>query len=201
MQKKTSVKNIYRCGTEGDHPPQTLAATPKEAAKSLGCAGCEALDCKGPVLCEKLKIKPAKATAPAKAPKTVFPELPMTTDIKAFVKGFNEMPVPVSETPFSGLGGNIKAMAEKDEPAAASMKLLDIDEETDAAIRRELEEMASVAAHISQPSNVSEIVTCYGDEIRAAREQNHGWDRIAKIFREHGLHVGKESLKARIEQG
>jgi hypothetical protein len=181
------MQNIYRCGIEGEHPPQTLAATPKEAAKSLGCAGCEAIACRGPVLYEKLKIKPAKA------PKTVFPELPMTTDIKAFVKGFNEMPVPVPETPFSGLA--------KDIPTAASMKLLDIDEETDAAIRRELEEMASVAAHISQPSNVVEIVASYGDEIRAAREQNHGWDRIAKVFREHGLHVGKESLRARIERG
>jgi hypothetical protein len=172
MQKKANIKNIYHCGTGGDHPPQTLAATLTEARKSLGCTRCEATGCHGPVLWEEpKKQKNETAVAPVFAP---------NTDIQAFVKGFNEMSVPKAPVP-KLRGSN-----------------LDIDEETDAAIRRDLGEMASVAAR--RGTIAPQLVAIYGNEMRAVREKGHGWRKIAKIYRKYGLRIGENSLKIRIER-
>jgi hypothetical protein len=74
-----------------------------------------------------------------------------------------------------------------------------IDAETDALIRKDLARLADTPRP-SWPSIASELVQAYGDGIRSARTGNHGWQKIAKVFRSHGLHVGEKSLQARIEQ-
>jgi hypothetical protein len=71
--------------------------------------------------------------------------------------------------------------------------------EADAEIRRIFHELAQVPARIPK-SIAPQLVAAYGRDIRAVRVQRHGWGKIAKVFRTHGLHIGEGSLRARIEQ-
>jgi hypothetical protein len=71
--------------------------------------------------------------------------------------------------------------------------------EADAEIRRALHELAKIQARVPKPSIAPQLVAAYGVDMRAVREKKHGWQKIAKVFRAHGLRVGEKSLKARIE--
>jgi hypothetical protein len=71
--------------------------------------------------------------------------------------------------------------------------------EADAEIRQALREMAKVQARIVPQSIAPQLAAAYGEDIQAVREQKHGWQKIARIFRAHGLRIGEKSLKARVE--
>jgi hypothetical protein len=78
--------------------------------------------------------------------------------------------------------------------------ILGLTPEADAEIRRILQELSRVPARTPAPTIAPQLVTAYGQEIQAARKQKHGWQKIAKIFRAHGLRIGEKTLKTSIEQ-
>jgi hypothetical protein len=74
-----------------------------------------------------------------------------------------------------------------------------ISAEADAAIRLALRTLASTPMRKTGSTIAPKLIEAYGDALRAVRAQNHGWQKIAKVFRAQGLHVGEKSLQARLE--
>jgi hypothetical protein len=74
-----------------------------------------------------------------------------------------------------------------------------ISAEADAAIRLALRTLASTPMRKTGPTIAPKLIEVYGDVLRAVRAQNHGWQKIAKVFRAQGLHVGEKSLKVGFE--
>ena len=71
--------------------------------------------------------------------------------------------------------------------------------EADAEIRQALRDLAREPARLQRETIAPQLVTAYGKDIQSVREQKHGWQKIARVFRAHGLKIGEKSLKARLE--
>jgi hypothetical protein len=193
-QEKLKI-NIYRCGFDLEHPMQTLGATVAEARRSFGCRECgKNFVCQGPVLLEdKSESKPAKKKT----------------------KEDKNMGRPKDEKEFGSLGEAVKAITEKSgeamemllTTATSSEKISTkppvqshsrIDAKTDSAIRKDILQLSQAVANPQSRSIAPMIVEVFGDEIKTARSAGHGWDSISKIFRKHGLRIGKKSLRVEV---
>jgi hypothetical protein len=71
--------------------------------------------------------------------------------------------------------------------------------ETDAEIRKSLHKLATVQAHSPCITIAPQLAAAYAEDIQAVRKQGHGWGKIVKIFRDHGIKIGEKSLMTKIE--
>jgi hypothetical protein len=111
---------------------------------------------------------------------------------KAYEAGVLRGPIPKPKAKEEQKVKNIKQAALPDIPGLTA--------EADAEIRRMLQELAKVPSRVSHPSIATKLVAVYGDDIRAARKQRHGWAKLAKVFRTHGLKISEKLLKTSTEQ-
>jgi hypothetical protein len=87
-------------------------------------------------------------------------------------------------------------VAAVEEPA--QVRSLKLDPKVDTAIREALRTLAATPGRGTRVSIAPQLIEAYGDELRAARKQNHSWHTVARIFRAHGIHIGENALKAGI---
>jgi hypothetical protein len=175
---------IYCCDVDPETPKSTSGETVAEAYAAFDCKHCleeeEGGRCGGIRVVES--DKPGKPGKPDKPEKIREPRkkkrawLPQTaTKINAAASA------PEPQNPRS----------------LEILEILGITPGTDAVIVEELKKLAespivpTIAPHLAQ---------LYGDDIRLARASNRGWEKILKIFRKQGLHIGRESLKRRVEK-
>jgi hypothetical protein len=83
---------------------------------------------------------------------------------------------------------------------AALPDIPELTAEADAKIREALRLLANTPGRKTGPTIAPKLIKVYGEGLRAARKQRHGWQKLAKIFRAHGLHVGEKSLQTRLEK-
>jgi hypothetical protein len=177
--------NIYRCDMDTSSPKYFSARNAREVAKSLDCGFCmmsEKGKCRGAVLVEGAET-PGKNGKNGKNGKAVNP---------AEKKPKKESPKgPPKEPP-----------ALKAPPAPGPFPFPDIPgftPETDAAIRAELKELAEKSPIDPRHSDARELLDLYGDLIKTSRGKGHGWEKLCRIFRRHGFHVGMHGFKKLLE--